>query len=91
MVIAQAPNMLFSKTGESTTIDLGKYIKDDDGEQLSYTISISDPGVAHVNASGTSMVVTTLGYGLTSVALTATDACKASCTLAPLGCICQPW
>ena len=81
VVIAQIPNMLLSKTGESTTIDLTKYIKDEDGEQLSYNISVSDGSVAHVNASGTKMVLTTLAYGLTSVTFTATDACKASCTL----------
>ena len=81
VVISQIPNMSFGTTGTSQSFDLLKYFKDEDGEALTYTISISDRNVAHVNATGNNMVITALGYGLTSVTITATDACKTSCSL----------
>lgn len=79
VVIAQMPNQSYGSTGKSYTFDLSQYIRDEDGEQLSYSIVMTDQGVAHLNASGTSLVLTTLGYGLTSATLIATDACNASC------------
>ena len=80
VVIAPLSDIRFTSTGQSTTFDLGKIIKDEDGEQLSYSISMSEQGVAHLNASGNTLTLTTLGYGLTTATITATDACKASCT-----------
>ena len=81
VAIAQFSNMRFTKTGESQTFDLTKFIKDDDGEPLTYSISMSDQNVAHLNASGNTLTLTTLGYGLTTATITAKDACNTSCTL----------
>lgn len=79
-VIADIPNMLYGKTGESHSIDLSQYFIDQNGETLSYNISMTEHGIININASDNKLVVTTLGYGLTEVTLTATDACKATCS-----------
>ncbi|MBO4657693.1 MAG: S8 family serine peptidase [Bacteroidales bacterium] len=80
VVIAEMPDMRFTSTGESKTFDLAKFIKDEDGEKLSYKVNVSDQSVAHLNASGNTLTLTLLGYGLTTATVTATDACKASCS-----------
>jgi hypothetical protein len=41
---------------------------------------MTEQGIININASDNKLVVTTLGYGLTEVTLTATDACKATCS-----------
>ena len=55
--------------------------KDEDGEPLTYTITTSDQNVAHLNPNGDSIQLTTLGYGLVTATVTATDACKASASV----------
>ena len=80
VVISEMPDMRFSTIGENKVFDLTKFIKDEDGEKLTYTINISDQSVAHLNASGNTLTLTLMGYGLTTATVTATDACKASCT-----------
>ena len=79
-VIATIPNQLFNTTGKSLNFDLSKYIQDEDGEQLSYSFSMSEPDVVHLNATADKLVLTTRGFGATTATVTATDACKATCS-----------
>ena len=79
-VVAGMDNLVFHTTGKSETYDLTKFIEDEDGEPLSYSFSMTEQDVVHLNASGKNMVLTTRGFGLTTVTVTATDACKASCS-----------
>ncbi len=79
-VVAGMANLVFHTTGKSETYDLTKFIEDEDGEPLSYSFGMTEQDVVHLNASGNNMVLTTRGFGLTTVTVTATDACKASCS-----------
>ena len=79
-VVAVMDPMSFDATGVSRSIELAGYIQDEDGERLSYTVDNIDAKVAHVNVTGNTMVVTPLGYGLTTVTITASDACRATCS-----------
>ena len=80
-VTGTVPDMIFPDTGGSAAIDLAKYIKDEDDEPLSYSISSTDESVVRANISGNSLLVNPQGYGPATVTVTATDACKASCSL----------
>ena len=80
-VVKQADNVILSQVGQTLTLDLAQYIQDEDGEPLKYTAATSTPNVAHPFVSGTTLTVTTLGFGLTEVSVTATDFCEKSCTL----------
>ncbi len=80
-VVKQADDVIFSQAGQSLTLDLTQYIQDEDGEPLTYSAATSVPNVAHPFVSGTTLTLTTLGYGLTEVSVTATDFCNKSCTL----------
>ena len=80
VVIASAPDIILSSAGESRTIDLAQFIRDEDGEQLSYSVSSSDENVAIAGISGNSLTLSTQGYGTTTVTITAADACKEACS-----------
>ena len=79
-VIETIPDMSLNSTGETTAFDLRKYISDEDGEQLSYSVSTSDLSVADVSISGSTLSVATRHFGITTVTVTATDACQESCS-----------
>lgn len=55
-------------------IDMTEYVSDPDGEQLKYTVTVSNPTVAHLNAKGDKITGTALGYGLVDVTIVAKDA-----------------
>jgi len=77
-VVGEIGDMQFSSAGESTTLDMTKYIQDEDGEVLKYTVSMTEQNVIHLNPNGNAMTLTVLGYGLTTATVTATDACGES-------------
>ena len=74
-VVSEISNLQFGAAGESQTLDATLYFQDEDGEPLAYSVSMTEQNVAHINPSGNSLVLTTLGYGLTTATITATDAC----------------
>lgn len=80
-VVSEIGNLQFGAAGETSTIDLSQYFQDEDGEPLSYSVSLTEQNVAHLNPNEGKIYLTTLGYGLTTATVTATDACKASCSL----------
>ena len=80
-VVAEMDNLQFGTVGASQTLDMTQYIQDEDGETLTYSVTMTEQNVAHLNPNANSLILTTLGYGLTSVTVTATDACKASCSV----------
>ena len=81
IVAESISNRQFGLVGESETFDLSRYIQDEDVEPLKYAVSTSEPNVAHPFVSGNNLQLTVLGYGLTTVSVTATDACGKSCSL----------
>lgn len=81
VVVMPMENVQFSKSGQKTVIDMSKYVSDEDGEQLTYSTKLSEKSVANISQSGNTLVVTSLGNGLTDVAVTASDACGEKCNL----------
>lgn len=81
VVIRQIEDRILSTTGERFTLDMTEYISDPDGEQLTFSVNISDRNVLHINPSGNILNATTLDYGLTEVVITASDAKGLSCML----------
>jgi hypothetical protein len=79
-VINGLANQIYTTTGKSESFDLTQLIQDEDGEPLSYSFSLTEPDVINLNASSDKLVLTTRNYGLTTATVTATDACKASCS-----------
>lgn len=79
-VIAKAPDIIFSTVSETATIDLSEYIRDNDGDKLLYSVDTADPDVARTGISKNFLTVTALGYGLTTITVTAKDACRETCT-----------
>ncbi len=80
-VAAKIENQQFKSVGEVRTFKMDDYFHDANEEPLTYTATSSDPSVAQLSRSGDSMVLTALGYGLTTITVTATDACNAHCQL----------
>ena len=80
-VVSEMDNMQFGQVGVTHTIDISNYIQDEDEETLTYTVTMDGQNVAHLNPNEGKIYLTTLGYGLTTATITATDACKASCSL----------
>ena len=80
-VVQEISNLQFDSSGETQTLDATQYFQDEDGEPLAYSVSMTEQNVAHINPSGNSLVLTTLGYGLTTVTITATDACGETASL----------
>ena len=59
--------------GDTIEVELGGHFSDPDGDDLSYSATSSDPGVAAVLASGAALSVAGVGQGSAGVTVTATD------------------
>ena len=60
--------------GEPAAVDVSGVFEDAEGDELTYTASSADPGVATVRVSGTTVTVVAVGAGRAQVTVTATDA-----------------
>lgn len=81
VIIASADNIIFTEKGSRVTLDMSKFISDPDGETLTYTASTSSQNIVHLSPEGNNMIITSLGYGLVDVQITATDAMGESVSL----------
>ncbi len=80
-VIKELEDMIMTSAGEKFQIDMAEYISDPDGEQLKFSVSITDRTVLHINPNGNILNATTLDYGLTDVIITASDSKGLKCSL----------
>ncbi|WP_419950980.1 leishmanolysin-related zinc metalloendopeptidase [Candidatus Palauibacter sp.] len=72
MVIGTAPDLELA-AGEAAMLDASAYFTDPDGDVLSYEVRSSDPGVAAVELSGSTVRVSALAPGTATVSVTARD------------------
>lgn len=79
-LITPIENQQFSKSGQRIVLDMAKYIGDEDNEPLTYSVKVSEKGIVTINQSGNTLVVTSLGFGLAEVGVTAIDACNEKCS-----------
>ena len=59
--------------GETSVINASEYFTDPDGDELTYTASSSNTGVARVSVSGTTATITAVAVGSATITVTATD------------------
>ncbi len=81
VIIKEMEDLIFSNVGHKFQINMEDYLSDPDGEQLKFKVEITDRTVLHINQTGNILNSTTLGYGLTDVVITASDARGLSCKL----------
>ena len=67
------PDQIFSSLAQTVQLNESDFFKDDDGEQLSYTITNTDENVANVNYSKGVFYITSLNLGYSEIVVTATD------------------
>ena len=73
-IIDQIADVFFKVKGQEIQLDMADYVYDDDGEQLRYDITVSNPKVVVVNADKNNLIVTSMGYGTSDVEVIAKDA-----------------
>ena len=66
------PSMTIA-AGETASFDVSQYFSEPDGETLVYSAASSDPAIATVSVTGSSVAVTGTAKGTTTVAVMATD------------------
>lgn len=65
-------------TAASTTLDMSRYFTDPDGESLVYQLKLDGDPIVTSSLSGSQLTISTSGYGMANVTLTALDGRKAS-------------
>ena len=59
--------------GDTVEVELSEHFSDPDGDELTYTATSSDEGVAAVSTSGASLTVATVAEGVATVTVAAAD------------------
>lgn len=73
-VVKEFGDMVFSSKSNGTIVFAAdEYFRDDDGEQLSYAIDISNTSVLNFTYARGTFNLTTMNYGYTDVTVTGTD------------------
>lgn len=72
-VVNKIPDQIFSARAAEAELAEADCFRDDDGEQLAYTIVNTDENVANVNYSKGKFYITSLNFGICEVTVTATD------------------
>jgi len=60
-------------SGDSLQLDLSNYFTDPDGDNLTYSATSSNPGVAALSVSGSTVTVSAMSQGSATATVTATD------------------
>ena len=71
--VQKMPDQIFNARSQVLELKESDFFKDDDGEQLAYTITNTDENVANVNYSKGVFYITSLNLGYSEVTVTATD------------------
>ena len=81
VIVKEIDDMLFEMEGQKFSLDMSEYLSDPDGEQLKFTINITDRTVLHIAPKENILNATTLSYGVTDVSIVASDSRGLKCTL----------
>lgn len=74
VVVKAFENMLFtSKAAVTQEYPVSEYFNDEDGEDLTYTLSFSNPAVANMTYSKGKFLLTPMNYGSSEITITGTD------------------
>lgn len=78
--IKDLEDVFASAVGTEFSLNASDYFTDPDGEDLTYSFTVSNPSVVHMNRNGNRIIGTVLKYGAATVTVTAADARKATAT-----------
>ncbi len=70
--VGEIPDRALTRN-DTVDIDVSDYFEDPDGDELDYSVSISDTSVAETSLSGSTLAIAALGPGRATVTVTATD------------------
>ncbi len=73
VAVGTIPNQALDEGGATAALDLTPYFEDVEGDTLTYTATSSDPTVAAATVAGAVLTVTPVGYGSTTIEVTARD------------------
>ena len=82
VTVGNIQNILFPQLNVTKEIALSDYFKDEDGDELHYSFTNSAQGVVHITGgTNDTAFITSMGYGLAEIGITARDAAGGSCTI----------
>lgn len=81
VIVKDMEDVMLDRVGAKLQFDMSEYLEDPDGEQLKFSISITNPKVLHINPSDNVLHATSLSYGVTDVSIVASDSRGLTCTL----------
>lgn len=81
VIIKDIDDIMMTAMGEKLSINMDNHLSDPDGEQLKYTINISNKTILHINPKDNILHATALSYGLTDVSIIAEDSRGLQCIL----------
>ena len=81
VIVKDIQDMMFTATGQQFSLEMDEYLEDPDGEQLTFSISISDNKILHINPANNILHATVLSYGKADVSITASDSRGEKCVL----------
>ena len=74
VVVKDIPNQIIEGSSKSISFELDPFFNDPDGEPLTYKINNPAQAVIHTNVNEGMLYITSLGYGLVPLTVTAFDA-----------------
>lgn len=77
------PSMIVEKKSEKLSVDMTRFVKDEDGEVLKYSVESGSPDKISVNASGNTLIFSPNAFGETTFTITVSDARGESVKLNP--------
>ena len=73
VAVGTIPDQSLDEGGGPVALELAPYFEDPDGDPLTYSVVSSDPGVATVSVTDSTLTLTPVGYGPASIVVTARD------------------
>ena len=71
--VGTIPDQTLAEGGNALSVDVAQYFSDPDGNPLTYTARSGEPGVLEVSGSGSTITLTPVSPGSTTVTVTAGD------------------
>ena len=71
--VGSIPAQRLTEGGNTISLDVAPYFSDPDGDSLTYSVQSGDPGIVRVSSSGSTITLTPVSPGNTTVTVTASD------------------
>ena len=71
--VGSIPARTLEQGGSTHSVDVAPYFSDPDGDSLTYSVQSGDPGIVRISSSGSTITLTPVSPGTTTVTVTAGD------------------